>query len=86
MEYLFISAGILVVLNIAVSIYIFKRDDLEQPQKIAQVIVVWLIPYIGAIGLWLFNRSQDIVNNKPSVGSFGGGHSTGTSNGSSGSD
>lgn len=86
MEYLFISVGILVLLNIAVSVYLFKRDDLEKFQKIAQVIVVWLIPYVGAIGLWLFNRSQDADNNKPNGGSFGGGHSSGSSSVASGGD
>jgi len=86
MEYLLISLGVLIILNIAVSIYLFKRDDLEQFQKVAQIIVVWLIPYVGAIGLWLFNRSQDSDNNKPSGGSFGGGHSSGSAGVASGGD
>ena len=73
MEYLFISIGVLVILDFAVSLYISKRDDLEQPQKVAQIVIVWLIPYLGAIGLWLFNHSHDNDNNKPSGGSFGGG-------------
>lgn len=73
MDYLTASIVALAILNFSVSIYLFKRNDLDRFQKIAQVIVVWLIPFIGAIGLWLFNRSHDSDNNKPSGGSFGGG-------------
>lgn len=73
MDYLFVSIVALISLNFSVSIYLFKRSDLNRFQKIAQVIVVWLIPFFGAIGLWLFNRSHDSDNNKPSSGSFGGG-------------
>jgi len=79
MEYLLISLGVLVILNLVVSIYLLKRNDLEQFQKVAQIIVVWLIPYAGAIGLWLFNRSQDDNDNKPDKGMFGGGSATGSS-------
>ena len=73
MDYLIASIVALAILNLSVSIYLFKRNDLDRFQKIAQVIVVWLIPFIGAIGLWLFNRSHDSDNNKPSGGLFGGG-------------
>jgi hypothetical protein len=86
MDYLFISVGILAVINIAVSIYLFKRDDLEQFQKTAQIIVVWMIPFVGAIAFWLFHRSQDHDTNKPSGGAFGGGHASGSSSVSSAGD
>ena len=71
MDYLLIGSGILFILNVVVSIYLYKRDDLESFQKKAQIVVVWLIPFVGAIVLWLFNRSQD-DDNKPAGGSFGG--------------
>jgi len=60
----------LILLNIFVSIYLFRRDSLDQFQKIAQTILVWLIPFIGAIVLWLFHRSQDdeITRSKPKFG------------------
>ena len=73
MDFLTITVVILIILNFAVSFYLFKRNDLELFQKIAQVVIVWLFPFVGAIGLWLFHRSQDTDNNKPSGGSFGGG-------------
>jgi len=75
MDYLLISFGILCLINILVSVYLYKKDDLEHFQKVAQIIVVWLLPFVGAIGLWLFHRSQD-DDNKPSSGSFGGGSSS----------
>ncbi len=65
----------LCLLNLFVSIFIAKRDDLERFQKIAQIIIVWLIPVIGAIALWSFNRSNDDDDNKPDKGAFGGGSS-----------
>ena len=47
------------VLNLMVSIYIARRGDLEPFQKKAQIILIWLIPLIAAIGIWLYYRSQD---------------------------
>ena len=55
----FIFPGIAIILNVLVSVYIAKRDDLEKFQKRAQIIIVWMIPYFAAIGIWLFNRSHD---------------------------
>ncbi len=65
--------GIACLLNIIVSCVIAKRDDLERFQKVSQIIIVWLFPFIGAIGLWLFYLSDD--HNTPSGGAFGGGAS-----------
>ena len=69
-----IGLAVLVLLNSYVSIFLLRRDDLESIQKVLQIVIVWLIPLIGAIGLWLFLRSQDDNDsNKPGTGSFGGG-------------
>jgi hypothetical protein len=50
----------LFIINIAVSIFLFRRDDLESFQKISQTIFVWLIPLVGAIVMWRVNKSHDI--------------------------
>ena len=71
MEIIKISLGILIALNIAVSIFIAKRDDLDSFQKKTQIFMVWLIPFIGAIGLWFFNKSHDEKHSKEQP--FGGG-------------
>ena len=73
MDYLSITGIVLVVLNLAISFFLAKRDDLNYFQKLAQIVIVWVVPFVGAIGLWLFNRSQDDDNNKPGKGTFGGG-------------
>ena len=68
----------IVLLNIAASVFLARRNDLENIQKIFQIIIVWFFPFIGAIGLWLFNRSHDEKredDKKP----FGGGSSEGGS-------
>jgi len=72
MNYFLIAIGGVIVLNFAVSLYLYRREDLENFQKVFQLIFVWLIPFFGAIVLWLFNRSQD-DDDKPNGGSFGGG-------------
>jgi hypothetical protein len=71
-EIWYLVLGFAILLNIVVSIFLARRDDLETFQKGAQIFIVWLIPFVGAIALWLFNRSQD-DDNPPSGGSFGGG-------------
>lgn len=47
------------ILNIIVSIYIYKRDDLNSFQKKAQVILTWLFPIIASIGIYFFHRNTD---------------------------
>ena len=47
------------MLNLLVSIYVVRREDLEPFQKKAQITLIWLIPFIAAIGIWLFYRSQE---------------------------
>jgi hypothetical protein len=70
-EIWYLVVGFVILLNIVVSIFLARRDDLEPFQKGAQIFIVWLIPLFAAIGLWLLNRSQDApTKNKKS---FGGG-------------
>lgn len=74
MDSLFIYAALFtyLVLSFAVSVFLTKREDLDSVQKIAQIIIAWLIPIIGAVALWQFNKSQDQPTQKYSE--FGGGH------------
>ncbi len=64
MEPITISLTVLIILNIVVSLYILTRVDLDFFQKTVQIIMIWLIPFIGAIGLWSFNRDHDIYHHK----------------------
>ncbi|WP_350624165.1 hypothetical protein, partial [Pseudoalteromonas sp. 24-MNA-CIBAN-0067] len=58
-EIWYLVVGIAMLLNIVVSIFLVRRDDLETFQKGAQIFIVWLIPFVGALALWIFHRSQD---------------------------
>ncbi len=62
MDSLFIIYAALAIyfaISLAVSVFLAKRDDLDKVQKIAQIFLAWLIPYIAAIALWQFHKSQD---------------------------
>jgi hypothetical protein len=78
----YLVVGIAILLNIVVSIFLARRDDLETFQKGAQIFIVWLIPFFAAIGLWLLNRSQDAPIKKHKT--FGEGPRNGIAGGSSG--
>jgi H+/gluconate symporter-like permease len=61
----------IIIINILVSLYISRRDDLDIIQKVAQVFIVWLVPFLGAISLFIFHRNND--KQSPTSKSFGGG-------------
>ena len=61
----------LVILNLWISTFLIRRDDLEPFQKGAQVFLVWLIPFFAGLGLWLFHKSNDEEPVKKNE--FGGG-------------
>ncbi|MDP5460658.1 hypothetical protein [Alishewanella sp. SMS8] len=81
-EIWYLVVGIAILLNIVVSIFLARRDDLETFQKGAQIFIVWLIPFFAAIGLCLFHRSQDAPTKKHK--NFGEGPRDGIAGGSSG--
>jgi hypothetical protein len=45
---------VVVTLNVAVTVWISKTDFLLPNQKLAQSLVVWLVPVLGAIGIAVF--------------------------------
>lgn len=71
-NYGYVFVAIILILNMLVSVFIGRRHDLERFQKFAQIIIVWLIPVVAAIGLWAFYKSQD-DEVKPDSNNFGGG-------------
>jgi hypothetical protein len=58
-EYLISLAVALFLLNVAVSVFLIRRDDLERFQKVAQAFIVWLVPIVGAIFVWRLNKKYD---------------------------
>lgn len=70
-DVLYIILGVALLLNILVSVYLLKNDELEPFQKGAQIFIVWLVPFLAAIGLWMFHRNDEIeAKNRKE---FGGG-------------
>lgn len=45
--------ALLFISNILTSIYIYQRNFLEQQQKQLIVLIIWLVPFIGAGGMFL---------------------------------
>lgn len=71
-ELIILLAGVVIALNIGVSVFIVKQSEFEKTQKLLQVSIVWLIPIIGAISIWLVLRG---LTSKPKEinREFGGG-------------
>ena len=67
-NYALAGLGLLVLFNILISIVIYKRNDFETFQKVAQIVLVWLLPVIGGAGILIFYKSIDKPIRKP--GSF----------------
>lgn len=50
--------GLIVVLNVAASVSLLSSPLYNRPQKLAQCAIIWLIPILGAVGIWVFLRVQ----------------------------
>ena len=57
--YLEISIVIALLLNVIAGLKVSKSDYFEKAQKVAQIIIIFLIPFIASIGIILFLRSQE---------------------------
>jgi hypothetical protein len=71
--YIYCAIGLYVLASFLVSVFLFRRDDLDTFQKSVQIVLVWLIPVLGAIILWRINKSHDISSRNGKA--FGGGAS-----------
>ena len=49
----------LVGYSIGVTALVVRSDLLETRQKIGQVVLVWLLPLLGALAVHLINRAQE---------------------------
>jgi len=71
MLYIYLIISVLFLVNIAVSVNLSKRDDLEGIQKVMQIVFIWVIPFLGAFISWQVNRNYDVL--AESRKEFGGG-------------
>lgn len=64
--YIHAGALFLIIINIAVSIFCLKRDDLSRFQKLSQASIVWIVPLFGAIlvygVVWTFRLKFSIIS------------------------
>ncbi|GAA0199428.1 hypothetical protein GCM10009123_03500 [Kangiella japonica] len=60
-----------VLLNIIACFRVFKADYFYKHQKIFQIILIWLIPFIASIGVILFLSNENNPSKK--LTEFGGG-------------
>ncbi|MGH1428612.1 MAG: hypothetical protein ACRBEE_11785 [Arenicella sp.] len=75
----------LLIINCWVSLLVSRRDDLEIKQKLYQIIFIWILPVIGAFGLFFFYKTQD-SKAELFAREFGGGTSEGIGGSSGGND
>lgn len=70
MEFLYVVFILYLIINVVVTVFLFRLDTLEQFQKYAQSLIVWIVPFVGALAIWLFNRND---YDNPKSKEFGGG-------------
>ena len=73
---LMIGAGVLLLLNCLVSLRIRFAKTITTSQKLVQTAIVWVLPFIGAILVYLVHKS-DAEPRGPAEPPFGGGASDG---------
>ena len=62
MVLLIITIAVLIIINIYVSFRVFRCNFLTGFQKVAQTIIIWLIPMIGAILIFAFISNYNKPN------------------------
>ncbi|CAM3902017.1 MULTISPECIES: hypothetical protein [Pseudoalteromonas] len=70
-NYLEIALIVAVVLNVIVTFLVAKSESFEKAQKIAQIVIIWVIPFIASIGILIFILTDNDTKLPPS--SRGGG-------------
>ena len=71
-----VVVGIAILMSCFVSIQLFAASDLTKTQKLLQIMIVWFIPLLGALGVYLIRRS-DSEPRGPRQPPFGGGANDG---------
>ncbi|TDF35177.1 hypothetical protein EYS14_22635 [Alteromonadaceae bacterium M269] len=73
---LVIAFGVVFLFELYVSTRVVRCVELEKPQKIVHLCLIWLIPIIGAVGILIFIiniEKDDWPKGGKSNGEFGGG-------------
>ena len=59
---IWIAGAILLIANIAVTARLLLNNTYLVSQKIAQIAIIWFLPFLGALVVWHFLREE---NEKP---------------------
>ena len=54
--------GVLSIANLVVSAFVLRSRYYSIGQKLAQCFLVWLLPIVGTVGVWVFLRTQEQGN------------------------
>tara|TARA_B100001115_G_scaffold184444_2_gene186943 strand:- start:634 stop:882 length:249 start_codon:yes stop_codon:yes gene_type:complete len=78
-DLLLITLVVAVVLDAVATFIAIRRSEFTSFQKKAQLLLIWLVPFVASIGLLVFYRSMDDKTHRkssddaPGIGSAGGG-------------
>ena len=78
-DLLLITLAVAVALNAIATFMATRRNEFTPFQKKAQLLLIWLVPFVASIGLLVFYRSMDdkthrkSPNDTPGIGSAMGG-------------
>lgn len=63
-DFLFLFILLALILNLYVSYRVIKNVGFSSVQKKLQLALIWGIPYMSSIGIWLFIKSEEIEEKK----------------------
>ena len=70
------GAGLILVVNCFVSVVVLRDSGITSVQKLLQLLVIWILPLLGAVVVYLVHRSDDEPRG-PAEPPFGGGANDG---------
>ena len=59
MEVFLVFSCVIVLVNFYVTLRLWKLETLELFQKVAQSLIIWLVPIIGALIIWLVIKDDE---------------------------
>lgn len=73
MNYLIVLSLLYFVMSVLATIFVVRNDEFDNSQKTAQIILVWIIPVVGAVAMLLIHTSLKEPSKRKKA--FGGGPS-----------
>lgn len=73
MRYGFLTILIVVIINLAVTVKVVKSMFFTKTQKSLQIVLVWILPIIGALLIYFFHKDDETPKG-PRKPPFGGGY------------